>query len=91
MRNGRGGDVAQRAQGAERSEQPERESAALLLVVEQAQPLQEQHGPGGIPVVMFSGQAEADEEAATRGAQGFVGKPFDLQRLIDQTKTLLPV
>ena len=53
--------------------------------------VQEQHGPGGIPVVMFSGQAEADEEAATRGAQGFVGKPFDLQRLIDQTKTLLPV
>src|SRR5947207_1798308 len=53
--------------------------------------VQEQHGPGGIPVVMFSGQAEAGEEAATRGAQGFVGKPFDLQRLIDQTKTLHPV
>jgi excisionase family DNA binding protein len=53
--------------------------------------VQEQHGPGGIPVVMFSGQAEAGDEAASRGAQGFVGKPFDLQRLIDQTKSLLPV
>jgi excisionase family DNA binding protein len=53
--------------------------------------VQEQHGPGGIPVVMFSGKAEAGEEAASRGAQGFIGKPFDLQRLIDQTKSLLPV
>jgi excisionase family DNA binding protein len=53
--------------------------------------IQEQHGPGGIPVVMFSGKTEAGEEAASRGAQGFVGKPFDLQRLIDQTKSLLPV
>src|SRR6266545_4203299 len=43
------------------------------------------------PVVMFSGKAEVGEEAASRGAQGFVGKPFDLQRLIDQTKSLLPV
>ena len=40
---------------------------------------------------MFSGQAAVGEEAASRGAQGFVGKPFDLQRLIDQTKSLLPV
>ena len=53
--------------------------------------IQDQLGPGGIPVVMFSGQAEAGEEAASRGAQGFVGKPFDLQRLIEQTKSLLPV
>src|SRR5690242_10215190 len=53
--------------------------------------VQEQHGPGGIPVVMFSSQTEAGEEAASRGAQGFVGKPFELQRLIDQTKSLVPV
>ncbi len=52
--------------------------------------IQERHGPGGIPVVMFSGQADAREEATSRGAQGFVGKPFELQRLIDQTKSLLP-
>jgi excisionase family DNA binding protein len=53
--------------------------------------VQEQRGPGGIPVVMFSGQTEAGDEAESRGAQGFVGKPFDLQRLIEQTKNLLPV
>ena len=58
---------------------------------EMLQRVQERFGPGGIPVVMFSGKAEAVEEAASRGAQGFVGKPFDLQRLIDQTKSLLPV
>ena len=53
--------------------------------------VQEQYGTGGIPVVMFSGQAEAGAEAESHGAQGFVGKPFDVQRLIDQTKSLLPV
>ena len=58
---------------------------------EMLQRVQERHGPGGIPVVMFSGKAEAVAEAQSRGAQGFVGKPFDLQQLIDQTKSLLPV
>ncbi len=58
---------------------------------EMLQRVQQRFGPGGIPVVMFSGKAEAGEEAESRGAQGFVGKPFDLQRLIDQTKSLLPV
>ena len=58
---------------------------------EMLQRVQERFGPGGIPVVMFSGKAEAVAEAASRGAQGFVGKPFDIQRLIDQTKSLLPV
>src|SRR5437868_10813480 len=58
---------------------------------EMLQRVQERHGPGGIPVVMFSGKAEAGEEAQSRGASGFIGKPFDLQQLIDQTKSLLPV
>ena len=54
--------------------------------------VQEQHGIGSIPVVMFSGQLEAsaEREAEQRGAQGFVGKPFDLRTLIDQTKQILP-
>jgi excisionase family DNA binding protein len=52
--------------------------------------IQERHGAGAIPVVMFSGQVESDEAARERGAQGFVGKPFDLQQLIDQTKQVLP-
>ena len=55
--------------------------------------IQEQYGPGAIPVVMFSGQAdeEARSQAATGGAHAFVGKPFDLRRLIDQTKQIAPV
>ena len=54
--------------------------------------VQERHGVGTIPVIMFSGKIEepAAEEAARRGAQGFIGKPFNPQELIDQTKQLLP-
>ena len=55
--------------------------------------VQERHGIGAIPVVMFSGQLDeqAHQQADARGAQGFVGKPLDLQQLIDQTKTIVPV
>ncbi len=55
--------------------------------------IQEQYGAGAIPVVMFSGQADdsARSQAASGGAQGFVGKPFDLQLLIEQTKQIAPV
>src|SRR5919201_2034838 len=55
--------------------------------------VQERHGAGAIPVVMFSGQVgeESLAEATARGARGFVGKPFDLQQLIDQTKQIIPV
>jgi excisionase family DNA binding protein len=54
--------------------------------------VQERHGQGAIPVIMFSGQVdeEAASEAASRGAQGFIGKPFNPQDLIEQTKQLLP-
>ncbi len=55
--------------------------------------VQERHGIGAIPVVMFSGKVddEAAAEASARGAQGFLGKPFDPQQLIDHAKQLLPV
>ena len=55
--------------------------------------MQERYGVGSIPVVMFSGKADqqSEEQATSRGAQGFVGKPFDLQQLIDQTKAIAPV
>jgi excisionase family DNA binding protein len=55
--------------------------------------VQERYGAGAIPVVMFSGKADdqAHAQAQAGGAQGFVGKPFDLQQLIDQTKTIVPV
>jgi excisionase family DNA binding protein len=54
--------------------------------------VQERHGVGAIPVIMFSGKLDeaAAAEAASRGAHGFVGKPFDPQELIQQTKQLLP-
>jgi two-component system, OmpR family, alkaline phosphatase synthesis response regulator PhoP len=53
--------------------------------------VQERHGVGTIPVVMFSGKVDtAADEAASRGAHGFIGKPFDPQELVDQTKQLLP-
>src|SRR3954468_10738146 len=54
--------------------------------------VQERHGIGSIPVVMFSGKLDetARLEAAERGAQGFVGKPFDLRSLIEQTKQIVP-
>jgi excisionase family DNA binding protein len=51
--------------------------------------IQEKHGVGAIPVIMFSGKV--DEPAANaHGAQGFIGKPFDPQQLIESTKQLLP-
>jgi len=53
--------------------------------------VQERHGAGTIPVVMFSGKIDeaAADEATSRGAQGFIGKPFNPQELIEQTKQLL--
>ena len=54
--------------------------------------VQEKHGIGTIPVIMFSGRVEEGaDEAASRGAQGFIGKPFDPESLIESTKALLPV
>src|SRR5262249_23422849 len=58
---------------------------------EMLQRVQERHGVGSIPVVMFSGELDARTEAEERGAQGFVGKPFDLRALIEQTKRIVPV
>jgi excisionase family DNA binding protein len=54
--------------------------------------VQERHGVGSIPVIMFSGRIdEGADEAASRGAQGFVGKPFDPEHLVESTKQLLPI
>jgi len=54
------------------------------------QRLQERHG--SIPVIMFSGQIDAQSagDAEQRGASGFIGKPFDPQQLIDRAKQLVP-
>ena len=54
--------------------------------------VQQRHGVGAIPVVMFSGKVneQSAAEATALGAQGFVVKPFDPQQLIEQAKQLLP-
>jgi excisionase family DNA binding protein len=54
------------------------------------QRMQERHG--SIPVIMFSGQVDANSagDAEQRGARGFVGKPFDPQQLIERAKQLVP-
>jgi excisionase family DNA binding protein len=51
--------------------------------------VQERHGVGSIPVIMFSGKVD-EADAAVTGAHGFIGKPFDPQQLIESTKQLLP-
>src|SRR2546427_12046051 len=48
--------------------------------------VQERHGVGSIPVIMFSGQLEAGTEALERGAPGFVGKPVGLRALVGPTQ-----
>jgi excisionase family DNA binding protein len=55
--------------------------------------IQERYGAGAIPVLMFSGQVDEDgrRQAASRGARGFVGKGFDLDELVDQAKSILPL
>jgi excisionase family DNA binding protein len=56
---------------------------------EMLQRVQERHGVGAIPVIMFSGKVDEARAATERGAQAFIGKPFDPQQLIDATKQLL--
>jgi CheY-like chemotaxis protein len=51
--------------------------------------IQERHGVGSIPVIMFSGKVD-EADVVSRGAQGFIGKPFDPTQLIESTKQLLP-
>ncbi len=55
--------------------------------------IQERHGAGAIPVVMFSGSVDAtsQRDATSRGARGFVGKPFDLEELVGQAKAVAPL
>jgi excisionase family DNA binding protein len=54
--------------------------------------VQEEHGVGTIPVLMFSGKVDEGQlaEADARGVSGFIGKPFDPQQLIESAKQLLP-
>jgi excisionase family DNA binding protein len=60
---------------------------------EMLQQIHEHTGVGAIPVIMFSGKVDerSAAEAESRGAQAFIGKPFDPRSLIESTKQLLPV
>jgi len=93
--------VREAASAAEGLTALEREPPDLILLDvmmpevdgwEMLRQVQERFGPGAVPVIVFSGQVEerAVDEAETRGARGFLGKPFDPQRLIDQAKQILP-
>lgn len=85
---------AEEALGAIEDQAPE---LVLLDVVmpgvdgwEMLRRMQERYG--SIPVIMFSGQVDANSagDAEQRGARGFVGKPFDPQQLIERAKQLVP-
>ncbi len=57
---------------------------------EMLQQVQRRHGRA-VPVIMFSGSVDETALAAkSRGASGFVGKPFDAQQLLEQTRRILP-
>jgi excisionase family DNA binding protein len=60
---------------------------------ETLQQIHEHTGVGAIPVIMFSGKVDEQSaaEAESRGAQAFIGKPFDPRSLIESTKQQLPV
>jgi excisionase family DNA binding protein len=55
--------------------------------------VQEQHGVGSIPVIMFSGKIDEGSlaDATKRGATRVLAKGFDPQQLIESTKQILPV
>ena len=93
--------VREAANAAEGLAALEEESPDLILLDvmmpqmdgwEMLQRVQERHGVGAIPVIMFSGKVDEQdlEGARQRGAQGFIGKPFNPQQLIESTKQLLP-
>ena len=56
---------------------------------EMLQLVRERHGVESIPVVMFSGKTDEGEDAVDRGAQAFIGKPFDPEQLLASTRQLL--
>src|SRR5918996_481230 len=95
-----GYEVREAASAQEGLEALEHESPDLILLDvmmpqvdgwEMLRRVQERHGVGSIPVIMFSGKVDARsaDEAAERGASAFLGKPFDPQQLIESTKQLL--
>jgi excisionase family DNA binding protein len=58
---------------------------------EMLQRVRERHGVGTMPVIMFSGKVDEGEPGAAeeRGAQAFIGKPFDPEQLLASARQLL--
>ena len=54
--------------------------------------VQENHGVGAVPVLMFSGRNDepSPAEGEARGTPALLGKPFDPEQLIESAKQLLP-
>ena len=53
--------------------------------------VRERHGVAAMPVIMFSGKVDEPSAAVAvdRGAQAFIGKPFEPQKLIEAAKQVL--
>ena len=51
--------------------------------------VQGRHGVDAIQVIMYSGKLDEAGKAEERGAQAFIGKPFDAAKLLEATKQLL--
>ena len=92
--------VREAASAEEGLAQLEEESPDLILLDvmmpkvdgwEMLRRVQERHGVGSIPVLMFSGKVDEAADVTARGASGFIGKPFDPQQLIESAKHMLPV
>jgi excisionase family DNA binding protein len=54
--------------------------------------IEERHGAGAVPVLMFSSQAgeRSRRQAAASGGSGVAGTPFDPAELVEQAKAILP-
>ena len=95
------GYTVREAEGAEQAMEVIAGQAPALVLLDVVMPgsdgwqtlqrLQEEHG--SIPVIMFSGTVDTDAagDAIARGAQGFIGKPFDPAQLVGRAKQLVPV
>jgi excisionase family DNA binding protein len=96
-----GGYAVREAENGERALAAIEDQAPDLVLLDVVMPgldgwqllrqLEERHG--SIPVIMFSGTVDdgAAAEAASHGARGFVGKPFDPEELLARAKQLVPV
>jgi excisionase family DNA binding protein len=51
--------------------------------------VRERHGVDAMPVIMYCGKLGDPADSARRGAQAFIGKPFDPTQLLERTAQLL--